>query len=110
MGKKDAAEAYIADFNDKVATVKDEIVGIVGGRTVSILAAAELGAPLSPDSLLFLYGRLFRLLSLNFGLNVVVRFFTHKKPLLYVLNTADSLSDCILNKKTPYKAAINNSA
>ena len=37
VGKKDAAEAYIAEFNDKVATVKDEIVGIVGGRTVSIL-------------------------------------------------------------------------
>lgn len=37
MGKKDAAEAYIAEFNDKVATVKDEIVGIVGDRTVSIL-------------------------------------------------------------------------
>ena len=29
VGKKDAAEAYIAEFNDKVATVKDEIVGIV---------------------------------------------------------------------------------
>ena len=37
VGKKDAAEAYIAEFNDKVATVKDEIVGIVGDRTVSIL-------------------------------------------------------------------------
>ena len=37
VGKKDAAEAYIAEFNDKVATVKDEIVGIVGNRTVSIL-------------------------------------------------------------------------
>ena len=35
--KKDAAEAYIAEFNDKVATVKDEMVGIVGDRTVSIL-------------------------------------------------------------------------
>lgn len=37
VGKKDVAEAYIAEFNDKVATVKDEIVGIVGDRTVSIL-------------------------------------------------------------------------
>ena len=37
VGKKDAAEAYIAEFNDKVATVKDEITGIVGDRTVSIL-------------------------------------------------------------------------
>ena len=37
VGKQDAAEAYIAEFNDKVATVKDEIVGIVGDRTVSIL-------------------------------------------------------------------------
>lgn len=37
VGKKEAAEAYIAEFNDKVATVKDEMVGIVGDRTVSIL-------------------------------------------------------------------------
>ncbi|MFR5091854.1 MAG: ABC transporter substrate-binding protein [Adlercreutzia equolifaciens] len=36
VGKKDAAEAYIAELNDKVATVKDEITGIVGDRTVSI--------------------------------------------------------------------------
>lgn len=37
VNKEDAAEAYINEFNDKVATVKDEIVGIVGDRTVSIL-------------------------------------------------------------------------
>ena len=34
---KIAPTVYIAEFNDKVATVKDEIVGIVGDRTVSIL-------------------------------------------------------------------------
>lgn len=37
VNKQDAAEAYITEFNDKVATVRDEIVGIVGDRTVSIL-------------------------------------------------------------------------
>lgn len=37
VNKTEAAEAYINEFNDKVATVKDEIVGIVGDRTVSIL-------------------------------------------------------------------------
>lgn len=37
VNKEDAAEAYINEFNDKVATVKDEMVSIVGDRTVSIL-------------------------------------------------------------------------
>ena len=37
VNKAEAAEAYISEFNDKVATVKDEIAGIVGDRTVSIL-------------------------------------------------------------------------
>ncbi len=37
MNKEEAAEAYINEFNDKVAMVKDEMVSIVGDRTVSIL-------------------------------------------------------------------------
>lgn len=37
VNKEDAAEAYINEFNDKVAMVKDEMVGIVGDSTVSIL-------------------------------------------------------------------------
>lgn len=37
VNKEDAAEAYINEFNDQVAMVKDEMVSIVGDRTVSIL-------------------------------------------------------------------------
>ncbi len=37
VNKEEAAEAYINEFNDKVAMVKDEMVSIVGDRTVSIL-------------------------------------------------------------------------
>ena len=37
VNKEDAAEAYINEFNDKVEMVKDEMVSIVGDRTVSIL-------------------------------------------------------------------------
>ena len=37
VGKSDEAEAYIADFNQRVMDTKDEIQGIVGDRTVSIV-------------------------------------------------------------------------
>lgn len=37
VGKSDEAEAYIADFNKRVMDTKDEIQGIVGDRTVSIV-------------------------------------------------------------------------
>lgn len=37
VGKSDEAEAYIADFNQRVMDSKDEIQGIVGDRTVSIV-------------------------------------------------------------------------
>lgn len=37
VGKSDEAEAYIADFNERVASTKDEIQGIVGDRTVAIV-------------------------------------------------------------------------
>ena len=37
VGKSDEAEAYIADFNQRVMDTKDEIRGIVGDRTVSIV-------------------------------------------------------------------------
>ncbi|MCI8468962.1 MAG: ABC transporter substrate-binding protein [Eggerthellaceae bacterium] len=37
VNREDAANAYIAEFNDQVETVADEMRGIVGDRTVSIL-------------------------------------------------------------------------
>lgn len=37
LGKKDEAQAYLDDFNQKVADTKDEINQIVGDRTVSIV-------------------------------------------------------------------------
>lgn len=37
LGKKDEAQAYLDDFNQKVADAKDEINQIVGDRTVSIV-------------------------------------------------------------------------
>lgn len=37
VGKEEAAEAYINEFNDRVAMVADEMRTIVGDRTVSIL-------------------------------------------------------------------------
>ena len=37
VGKSDEAEAYIADFNQRVMDTKDEIQEIVGDRTVSIV-------------------------------------------------------------------------
>ena len=37
VNREEAADAYIAEFNDKVDAVKDEMVSIVGDRTVSIL-------------------------------------------------------------------------
>lgn len=37
VGKSDEAETYIADFNQRVMDTKDEIQGIVGDRTVSIV-------------------------------------------------------------------------
>lgn len=37
VGKTDEAEAYIQDFNDRVMASKDEVQGIVGDRTVSIV-------------------------------------------------------------------------
>ena len=37
VNREEAAEAYLAEFNDQVAAVKDEMVRIVGDRTVSIL-------------------------------------------------------------------------
>ena len=37
VGKGDEADAYIADFNQRVMDNKDEIQGIVGDRTVSIV-------------------------------------------------------------------------
>ena len=37
VGKREEAEAYIAHFNQRVMSVKDEIRGIVGDRTVSIV-------------------------------------------------------------------------
>ena len=37
MGKSEEADAYIADFNDRVMDSKDEIQSIVGDRTVSIV-------------------------------------------------------------------------
>lgn len=37
VGKGDEADAYIADFNQRVMDTKDEIQGIVGDRTVSIV-------------------------------------------------------------------------
>lgn len=37
VGKSDEAETYIADFNQRVMDSKDEIQGIVGDRTVSIV-------------------------------------------------------------------------
>lgn len=37
VGKSQEAEAYLADFNQRAMSVKDEIRGIVGDRTVSIV-------------------------------------------------------------------------
>lgn len=37
VGKSEEADAYIADFNDRVMDSKDEIQSIVGDRTVSIV-------------------------------------------------------------------------
>ena len=37
VGKSEEADAYIADFNQRVMDSKDEIQGIVGDRTVSIV-------------------------------------------------------------------------
>lgn len=37
VNREEAADAYLNEFNDRVAAVKDEMVRIVGDRTVSIL-------------------------------------------------------------------------
>ena len=37
VNREEAADAYINEFNDRVAAVKDEMVRIVGDRTVSIM-------------------------------------------------------------------------
>ena len=37
VNREEAADAYLAEFNDRAATVKDEMVRIVGDRTVSIM-------------------------------------------------------------------------
>lgn len=37
VNREEAADAYLAEFNDRAATVKDEMARIVGDRTVSIM-------------------------------------------------------------------------